>query len=60
MTKKFKQIWPEIEGYRDYIRQVEVDELKFESEELKTSSKNKALPYAIALELNTEWQKRFS
>jgi hypothetical protein len=58
-TKKLKEIWPEIEGYREFVRQVELDNLQFESEKLKERSKNKALPYAIALNLNTEWQRRF-
>ncbi len=59
-TNKLKTMWRELEGYRDFVEQVELDELQFESEDLKMRSKNKALPYAIALNLNTDWQKRFS
>lgn len=58
-SPKLKQIWPDIEGYRQYIEMVELDELQFESEDLKQLSKNKALPYAVALGLNTDWKKRF-
>jgi len=58
LNKQSKKIWPEIEGYREYIRQVEIDEIRFESEELKIKSKNKALPYAVALGFNTKWHER--
>jgi hypothetical protein len=58
-TDKVKSIWNEIEGYRDFVEQVELDQLQYESEDLKIRSKNKALPYAIALGLNTEWEKRY-
>ncbi|MDB5184256.1 MAG: hypothetical protein JWN38_64 [Candidatus Saccharibacteria bacterium] len=58
-TAQLKQLFPEIQGYRDYIEQVELDELQFDSADLKQQSKNKALPYAVALGLNTEWRQRF-
>jgi hypothetical protein len=58
-TAKFKTVWPKLEGYRDFVQQVELDELRYESEDLKIRSKNKALAYAIALDLSTDWQKRF-
>lgn len=58
-TDKLKSMWRELEGYRDFVEQVELDELQFESEDLKIRSKNKALPYAIALNLDTDWQRRF-
>lgn len=57
-TAKLKKIWPQIEGYRNYVEQVELDNLQFESAALKERSKNKVLPYAIALNLNTGWRKR--
>ena len=54
---KLKQVWPEIEGYRYYIEVVDADQLKFESENTKGLAKNKALPYAVALGINTNWLK---
>lgn len=57
-SSEAKKLWPEIEGYREYIRQVELDEIQFDSEELKLRSKNRALPYAVAFGFNTNWQKR--
>lgn len=58
-TEKLKTLWPEIQGFREYVRQVDLDEIQFESSKLKMVSKNKNLPYAIALGLNTEWESRF-
>jgi hypothetical protein len=58
-TQKLRTLWPQLQGYRDFIEKVELDELQFESKDLKERSKNKALPYAIALGLNTEWRERF-
>lgn len=58
-TEKLKTPWPQIEGFREYVRQVDLDEIQFESSKLKMVSKNKNLPYAIALGLNTEWESRF-
>lgn len=58
-NKQAKELWPEIEGYREFVRQVEIDNIQFESEELKEKSKNTAMPYAIALGFNTKWQERF-
>lgn len=53
-TPKLKAMWRELEGYRNYIEQVELNQIKFESKDLKIRSKNKALPYAIALNLDTK------
>ena len=58
-TKKMKKSWAEIAGYNEFVRQVELDNIQFESEGLKSKTKIKALPYAVALGLNTSWQKRF-
>lgn len=57
-TKKQQRVWPDVQGYRDYVEQVELDNLQFESRELEQRSKNNALPYAIALGFNTEWRRR--
>lgn len=48
-TKKLKRIWPQIEGYREYVRQVELNRLRFESKESEARIRNEALPYAVAL-----------
>jgi hypothetical protein len=57
-TDKLKQLWPEIEGYREFIKQVDQDNLNFESENTKGVIKNKVLPYAIALGIDTSWKNK--
>jgi hypothetical protein len=59
-TQKLKDLWPEIEGYRQYIKAVEEDRLKFESENTKGIIKNKILPYGIALGFNTGWKNKIN
>jgi hypothetical protein len=57
-TPKLKQIWPEIEGYREFIKQVELDTIKYDSDDKKGLIKNKTAPYAIPLGFNTGWQNK--
>lgn len=59
IPKKLKRLWPSIEGFKDYVQKVELDRIQFESEQLKEKSKNTALPYAVALNMDTSWQDRF-
>lgn len=58
-TKEAKPKWAEIQGYREFVKLVELDRLKFESAELKTATLNRARPYAVAFSFNSDWQKRF-
>jgi len=58
-TKEMKQAWVEIAGYSHFVKQVELDNIQFESSELKSKTKIKAFPYAVALGLDTNWEKRF-
>lgn len=55
LSPEIKNIWPDIEGYSQYIKQVELDNLQFESQEMQGQIRNKSLPYAIALGYNTGW-----
>lgn len=57
-TPKLKRIWSGIEGYRQFIEIVELDNLQFDSQNVKGTTKNETLPYAIAFEFNTGWRKR--
>lgn len=59
IPKKLKKSWSAIEGFRDYVQKVELDRLQFENEEVKEKTKNKALPYAVALNMDTAWKARF-
>lgn len=57
-TPKLKEIWSDIEGYRQFIELVELDNLQFDSESTKGTIQNKTLPYAIALGFQTGWQEK--
>jgi len=58
-TKKLKKIWNDIEGYKIYIRQAQLDRLKFENNEIKKASNEKDFAYAVALGMNINWKNRF-
>ncbi len=58
-TKKLDEIWDKIEGYRIYLRKVELDRLVFNNENYKENSVNEIQPYAIALGYDTKWRERF-
>lgn len=57
-TPKLKAIWPDIEGYRQFIKLVELDRLRYDTEQTEHKIKNSALPYAVALGFNTGWRKQ--
>ncbi|HTE57788.1 MAG TPA: hypothetical protein VK694_03505 [Verrucomicrobiae bacterium] len=58
-TFLLRRAWPHIEGFRQYIEVVEQDKIKFENTALREAARQHALPYAVALNLSTDWHKRF-
>lgn len=60
ITPKLERLWPQIAGYRQYIKMVEEDRLEFLSQRLAESSKNDALPYAVALGFVKNWRDMIS
>lgn len=58
-TFLLRRAWPHIEGFRQYIQTVEQDRIKFENNALREAARQHALPYAVALNLSTDWHKRF-
>lgn len=58
-TKKLQKLWPAIEGYRIFIEQVELNQVTFSNQTDKIHAQHQALPYAVALNLTTDWQDRF-
>ena len=58
-TKRLRMVWPHLEGYREYLRLVEQDRIKFANLEQKGHAHKKLMPYAIALNLKTNWEIRF-
>lgn len=60
ITDKLKRLWPQIVGYRQYIKLVERERLEFQSDELKTLSKNETLAYAVAMGYVKNWRNILS
>lgn len=59
-TNRLVALWPYLEGFKEYLRVVEQARLEFENETLKEKARARVLPYAVALNLPTAWQARFS
>jgi hypothetical protein len=57
-TKQVRKLWPELEGYRIFLQQVDLDEIQFESANSEFSPVVKTLPYAMIFNLDTKWQER--
>lgn len=58
-TKQARAIWPELEGYRRYLKQVDLGHIQFESTS-GIDPVTKTLPYAIVFGLDTKWQQRLN
>lgn len=56
-TKQARALWPELEGYRRYLEQVDLDNIQFESSSGHDPVTD-TLPYAIIFGLETKWQNR--
>lgn len=59
-TKKLRSAWPEVEGFKLYIKEAQLDRLLFTSSELKQASKERDYGYAVALGMDLHWQARFA
>lgn len=59
-TKALRTLWPELDGYRLFLQQVELGRIRFANESDHQQALNQALPYAVALNLTTRWQDRFA
>lgn len=59
-TKRLKKAWHDIEGYRIYIKQAQLNRLNFTSEELRIKALEKDFSYAVALGMKIDWKSRFS
>lgn len=58
-TGLLRFMWPQIEGYRLFLLQVELNQIQFENQTMRAVVRNHTLPYAIALNLSTRWHDRF-
>lgn len=57
-THEARALWPELEGYKLYLKQVDLDNIQFESTDHASSPVTKTLPYAMVFGLETRWQAR--
>lgn len=55
-TKQARTLWPEIEGYKLYLKQVDLDNIQFES--MTNNPVTHTFPYALVFGLETKWQQR--
>ena len=58
-TKRLRRTWPDIEGYRMYIKQAQLNRLNFASEELRIKALERDFAYAVALRMKVDWKSRF-
>ena len=56
ITEKLRRLWPQLVGYRQYIKLVENERLEFQSKDLAKTSKNETLPYAVAMGYVKNWR----
>ena len=57
-NKRVRAIWPELEGYRLFLKAVDLDNIQFESQDVNSGIITKTLPYAMVFNMETKWQKR--
>ena len=58
-TKQLRDVWSDIEGYRTFIKQVQLKKIIFESEKSKTKAIERDFAYAVALSMEIDWKARF-
>jgi Predicted membrane protein (DUF2207) len=58
-TRLLRSIWPQIEGFRQYLVVVEQDRIAFENKTAREAARQSALAYAVGLNLTTRWEARF-
>ena len=56
-TDRLTRLWPQIIGFRSFVKLTEKNSLKFDSEELQKSSSKDILSYAVALGFVENWRE---
>ncbi|HUC96203.1 MAG TPA: hypothetical protein VMR16_00875 [Candidatus Saccharimonadales bacterium] len=59
-SRAVRAFWPELEGYRQFIKQTDLENIQYDAEQKDRAPIETTLPYAIALNLNTKWQQYIS
>lgn len=58
-TKQIRQLWPELEGYRLFLKTADLDVIQTEAEApIQNKVITASLPYAVVFDLDTKWQQR--
>lgn len=55
-TTRLTKLWPQLMGYRHFVKLTEKNRLQFESKKLKDVSSKGVLPYAVALGFVKNWR----
>lgn len=58
-NRHFTRVWGHLEGYRIFIEKVELGRIRFANQDIEADYYNQTFPYAVALNLATDWQRRF-
>lgn len=58
-NRHFTRVWGQLEGYRLFVEKVELDRIRFANHVAHEKYRHDTLPYAVALNLATDWQRRF-
>jgi hypothetical protein len=58
-TESLLRIWPKIEAYREFVREVEDSSLRYANQDLYQKTFERSAAYALALGIRTDWQSRF-
>ncbi len=56
-TKQARAVWPELEGYCLYLKQVELDDIQFQTSSGHLDSVAAVMPYAMIFGLDTKWRE---
>jgi hypothetical protein len=56
-NKQTRAIWPELEGYRLFLKETDLDNIQFDSEQGQQAI-TKTMPYAMVFNLDTKWRQR--
>lgn len=57
-TKQVRKLWPTLEGYRRFLKTVDLSRLQYESTNSPLDTVTDTLPYAMVFNLDTKWEER--
>lgn len=57
-TKKLRALWPELDGYREYLKNTDLKNAQFELQQQDVSIATETLPYIISLNLPVDYRPK--